>query len=68
MFLSLETQLDNLICPQDFLVGGAVAVVKDNQIVYGKGFGKSRLGENEQDFTSDTIVSIKITTSGRRKA
>jgi len=59
MLLSLETQLDNLICPQDFLVGGAVAVVKDNQVVYEKAFGKSRLGENEQDFTPDTIVSIQ---------
>ncbi|MEC0091019.1 serine hydrolase domain-containing protein [Paenibacillus macquariensis] len=59
MSLSLETQLDNVICPQDFLVGGAVTVVKDNQIVYGKGFGRSRLGENEQDFTPDTIVSIQ---------
>ncbi|MGG4048765.1 serine hydrolase domain-containing protein [Paenibacillus favisporus] len=59
MVTSLETQLDRVICKQDFPVGGAVVVVKDNQVLYGKGFGKSRLGRNERDFTTDTIVSIQ---------
>ncbi|OXM17092.1 serine hydrolase domain-containing protein [Paenibacillus herberti] len=59
MVTSLETQLDQVICIQDFPVGGAVVVVKDNQVLYGKGFGKSRLGVNERAFTTDTIVSIQ---------
>ncbi|WP_211745838.1 serine hydrolase domain-containing protein [Paenibacillus sp. Marseille-Q4541] len=59
MRLTLEEQLNHVIRPQDFLVGGAVVVVKDSQVMYGKGFGKARIGENERDFTPDTIISIQ---------
>lgn len=59
MVTFLETLLDHAICKQDFPVGGAVVVVKDNEVIYGKGYGKSQLGINERDFTTDTIVSIQ---------
>lgn len=59
MVVTLEKQLDHAIGLQDFPVGGAVVVIKDNQVLYGKGFGKSQLGKNERAFTTDTIVSIQ---------
>lgn len=59
MMISLEKQLDQVIGLQDFPVGGAVVVIKDNQVLYSKGFGKSQLGTNEKAFTTDTIVSIQ---------
>lgn len=58
MLESLETLLDHNINAMDFPVGGAVVAIKDNKVVYSKGFGKARLGANERSFTTDTIVSI----------
>ncbi|MCM3749267.1 beta-lactamase family protein [Paenibacillus pasadenensis] len=59
MVTSVEAKVDDVIFLEDFPVGGAVVVVKDNQVLYGKGFGKSRLGVSGKAFTTDTIVSIQ---------
>lgn len=58
MIKSQDTQLDFNINALDFPVGGAVVAIKDNKVVYSKGFGKARLGADEKPFTPDTIVSI----------
>lgn len=58
MTASIINRLNHCINLKDFLVGGAVTVIKDNQAVYQRGFGKARLGLKATDFTPDTIVCI----------
>ncbi|TYP76660.1 serine hydrolase domain-containing protein [Paenibacillus methanolicus] len=58
MSLSLETVIENHLSPRDFLVGGAVVVVKDGHAIYEKGFGHARLGSQEKRFTADTIACV----------
>ncbi|ACT01541.1 serine hydrolase domain-containing protein [Paenibacillus sp. JDR-2] len=55
---SLIIKIENSINPEDFLVGGAVVVVKENQVIYEKGFGLARVGLHERGFTPDTIVCV----------
>lgn len=44
--------------PQEFLVGGAVVVVKDGHLIYERGFGNAELGSTKKAFTPDTMVCV----------
>ncbi|MGZ9585166.1 serine hydrolase domain-containing protein [Paenibacillus marinisediminis] len=54
---SLEQYLNE--CESKFPVGGAIVISKNSNVIYAKGFGKARLGEDAIDFTPDTLVSIQ---------
>lgn len=46
-------------CENKFPVGGAIVISIDHKMIYAKGFGKARLGEDAIDFTPDTMTSIQ---------
>jgi len=57
----LEEKLEQYLstCENKFPVGGAIVISINHKMIYAKGFGKARVGEDAIDFTPDTMTSIQ---------